>query len=128
MNIKLGLVNIFMSLVNTIGTILVFLGFFVFFNSGSSTLLFIGLLLILLSEAANIYTLKYEEKRKIENMKDDLLKNVGSSFAWPVLLFVLYILSSNKAILSFSFIITITATIKVISLIIKVYMIDNNSV
>ncbi len=128
MNIKLGLTNVFTSLVNTIGTILVFLGFFVFFNSGSSTFLFIGLLLILLSEAANIYTLKYEEKRKIENMKDDFLKNVGSSFAWPVLLFVLYLLSSSKAILSFSFIITITATIKVISLIIKVYMIDNNSV
>ncbi len=128
MNIKLGLSKVFISLVNTIGSILVLLGFFIFLNTDETTLMIIGLILILITEAANINMLKHEERKKLDNLKDEFLKNIGMTFAWPVLLFILYLMSPNKAILSFTFIITITATIKAIALIIKVYMIDKEIV
>ncbi|MBS3067308.1 hypothetical protein J4450_01280 [Candidatus Micrarchaeota archaeon] len=128
MTIKLGLMKVFISLINTIGSILVLLGFFIFLNAEETTLLIIGLFLIIITEAASINMLNYEEKRKLENTKDEFLKNIGMIFAWPVLLFILYMMSPNKAVLSFTFIMTITAAIKAISLIIKVYLIDKRIV
>ena len=125
MGVKLGLVNIAISIINTIGTILIFLGV-LSLPAPETNKLIPGAILLLISEAAGIYLLKYEEKRKLEIIKLDFLKNVGSTFAWPVLLFFLYLLSPMRSTLTIAFILTLVATIKVTSLIIKVYMIDNS--
>ena len=126
MNIKTGLANIFINLINAAGTILSFLGFLIFSDTKEISLLIIGVFLILISEAAGIYLIKYEERKKLDRIKDDFLKNVGSTFAWPLLLFFAYMLSRNQAVLELTFILTLIATIKVTSLIIKVYVIDKS--
>ena len=128
MNIKLGLINIFISLLNTVSTILFFIGFLLFADGGNIGFLLVGIFLMLITEAGWIYLLQYEKSTKLLSMKDDFLKNVGSTFAWPVLLFILHLLSQSKSTLVIAFILTVIATIKVTSLIIKVYLIDNNIV
>ena len=128
MNIKLGIINIFMGLLNAIGYILFFFGFLALVSTGESVIAIIGTVLLLISEAGGIYTLKYEKARKLREMTDDFLKNVGSTFAWPILLFFLYILTQNKSALTFSLILTVITTIRTTSLIIKVYLIDKRIV
>lgn len=124
MGIRLGIANIIMGLVNTIGAILAFIGFFNLVGTGQYWLLTFGLLLVLAAESAGIYMIKHEERRKLEYMKNDFTRNVGAAFAWPVLLLLLYLLAPTRTMLALTFIVTLTATINVTSLIIKVYLID----
>ena len=124
MGIKLGIANMALGLLSALGDILFFLGFLVFAGSKNIVLMLIGLVLVLLTEAAWIYLVKYEDRKKLDTMRTDFMKIVGSNFALPVLLLIFYFLSPAKYTAGILLVLSIIAAIKSISLIIKVYMVD----
>ncbi len=124
MNVRTGIVSIAVSIIQSIGSILFLFGFISVSDSGIEVLLFAGMALLVLGEAAGIYLTKYEEPRKLRQLGDEFLNKVGTLFAWPVVMLAIYMISPSKASALFTFAFTIIAAIRVTSLIIKVYLID----
>lgn len=122
MSFFVSALRIIAAIVSGIGGILVFFASF----DNDFSLMSLGVLLLFLTAAFDVYTVQYENQKKLERLSNDLLQTIGSSFAFPVLLFVYYFVSSDKTILNLSLALSLVAFFRVASITIKVYLFENN--
>ncbi len=121
-----GLTKFMVSIIGGIGSILFLLGIFYLASTGKADFAIIGLVLILMTEGFGIYMAKYESTKEIDVFRMNILQMIGTAFAFPVLLFILYLFSPDKFLLIFSIALTAGALIKTIAIIAKAIYIERN--
>jgi len=121
-----GLTKFMVSIIGGIGSILFLLGIFYLASTGKADFAIIGLVLILITEGFGIYMAKYESTKEIDVFRMNILQMIGTAFAFPVLLFILYLFSPDKFLLIFSIALTAGALIKTIAIIAKAIYIERN--
>ena len=121
-----GLTKFMVSIIGGIGSILFLLGIFYLASTGKADFAIIGLFLILMTEGFGIYMAKYESTKEIDVFRMNILQMIGTAFAFPVLLFILYLFSPDKFLLIFSIALTAGALIKTIAIIAKAIYIERN--
>lgn len=122
--VSVGLMKFINGLISGLGTILLLFGVFSFTSNGEYFMLVLGIIFIVLSEIINLYLAKYDNEKEIGLFKQNLLNNIGASYALPVLLFGLYLISKDNGTLVFTLILTAMGVIKTLGLLIKGYYIE----
>lgn len=115
-----AIVKILSGLLSGIGGILFFFGFF----DSNFSLLAIGIFVMTFGEAFSVYSIKYESKETLHLLKSRFWQDLGSSWAFPVLLFLVYLFTKSSFVLAFSLVLAVLAFFRSLSLVIKVYLVD----
>ncbi len=112
MTARLWILKILDGLFTLLGEILVFFGVYAFLLSQSVSLAFAGIFLMLLGQMAGINAIRYEEKKKLLFFQFEMLENMGRQFAYPVMIFVLYLMNKSEVLLVLAFSFTLIAVVK----------------
>ncbi|HLD59607.1 MAG TPA: hypothetical protein VI912_01330 [Candidatus Bilamarchaeaceae archaeon] len=121
MSLFVNILRVFGSLVSAIGGVLVFFGAI----GETAELILFGLFFVIITAAFDVLTVRYESTKKLERISNDLLHNVGSQFAFPVILLFLYLFSGSKSMLFLSLALGLLSFFKVVSTTVKVYLFEN---
>lgn len=124
MKIKLWILKIFDGFLTLLGEILIFFGVYAFLSSYSFNLLIIGFFFMILGQMAGVNAIKYENEKKLKFFSIGVLENIGKQFVYPVLIFVIYLMSKHELLLVLSFTFTLIALIKSAVMIYKNYIIE----
>ncbi len=119
MSVLISILLVLNSLVSGIGTILIFFGMLGYIFG----VVFLGVFLVILTSALDVFTIAHQDKKKIE--KIEVINNIGSQFAFPVISFVLYFALGDRYLLLLSLALAIPAFFKVAATTIKVYLFEN---
>ncbi len=120
--IALGVVRFFVSLLPGIGGLLFFFGF----TDSLLPIVTLGIVAMSLSEAAGVYLVKYDPADRLQLLKANFWRELGTSWAFPVLAFILHLASGSRFLITLSLVFSVLAFFRSASLIIKVYMVDKN--
>lgn len=121
--IKLWILKILDGFFTLIGEIVIFFGIYAGADS-MIKLLGTGLFLVLLGQFAGINAIRYDNKKKLALLMTMSLETVGQNFAYPVLLFVLYVLAGGKIILALAFALALVAFVKSAVILYKAKLIE----
>ncbi len=126
MGIGIGAVKFVVSLIGGLGSILFFLGAFYLASTGKADFAIMGAILYIIGEASGLYLTKYESKKEIEIFQANILQTLGMTYAFPMLLFILYLFSPDKFLLVFTLALTAGAIIRTVAIIAKAVYIERN--
>lgn len=110
--LRLWILKILDGLFTLLGEILIFFGVYSFLSSRELGLVGIGLFFLVLGQFAGINAMKYENRKKLTFFYLNVMENIGQQFAYPVLVFVLYLMNKNQLFLVLAFALTLIAMIK----------------
>ena len=127
MSIKLAIVKFFIGFLSAIGGLIFFIGFFNSLKQLDLFLLAIGIFLISITEAAGIYLIKYETSENLVILKQKIWQEIGMSWAFPLLFFILYFINHENFVLAFALASAVFSFFRSASLIIKVYLADRDT-
>jgi hypothetical protein len=122
--VRLFVLKAFDGLLTLLGEIMVFFGVYALFSQGSLTLVGAGLFLLVLGQLAGINAMQYENRRRLEFFYLEVLENMGRQFAYPVLVFVLYLLDRSALLLTLAFALTLIAVVKSLVIFYKAKIIE----
>ncbi|MEK6978710.1 MAG: hypothetical protein AABW86_00675 [Candidatus Micrarchaeota archaeon] len=117
--IGLGLVKLILGILGGIGSILIFIWLF---YGNETYVLVVGIALVVLAEIGYVYTITREDEKTIQNFTENAITGIGMAFALPILLFILYTMSKDKATLAITLVFSATALIKTFGTLIKLYI------
>lgn len=123
-DIRLWILKILDGLLTLLGEIIVFFGVYEFISSRSLSLLGGGLFLMLLGQMAGINAVKYEDKKKLMFFSTEVLENLGRQFAYPVLIFAIYLMGKSELLLVLAFTFTLVALVKSAAIVYKSMIIE----
>ncbi len=111
-DLRIWILKILDGLLTLIGEIIVFFGVYEFLSSHSLSLAFFGLFALVLGQLAGAGAVRYEDGRKLQYHAMEVLENIGRQFAYPVLIFALYVMDRNTIFLALAFATTLIAFVK----------------
>ena len=125
MDIQQGAIKLIIGITESIGSLLFLFGFISFEKNSQYAMVLLGALLLIISQTGEIASTLREPRKKLETIYDEFLNKIGLILAWPLVIFIVYLINQSQPLLLFTLAITIIAAIKATSLVIKVYLIDN---
>ena len=125
MDIHQGAIKLIIGITERIGSLLFLFGFISFEKNSQYIMVLLGALLLIISQTGEIASILCEPRKKLETIYDEFLNKIGLILAWPLVIFIVYLINQSQPLLLFTLAITIIAAIKATSLVIKVYLIDN---
>ncbi len=125
MDIQQGAIKLVIGITESIGSLLFLFGFISFEKNSQYAMVLLGALLLIISQTGEIASTLREPRKKLETIYDEFLNKIGLILAWPLVIFIVYLINQSQPLLLFTLAITIIAAIKATSLVIKVYLIDN---
>lgn len=123
--IRLSLMKIGATIFSTIGDILLFFGAYNISWSADLAFIIAGIVMIIAGEGIGVYLVRKEDEKTKQELVSRYLAQIGTFFAFPVLLAALYLFSRTKFILLLALLFAISAFLKTVALLAKVYLIEN---
>lgn len=122
--LKLWILKILDGLFTLLGEILVFFGVYAFFSTKSLGLIAGGIFLMLLGQMAGVNAVRYEDRKKLQFFSLEVLENMGRQFAYPVLIFALWLMNRSELFLALAFALTLIAVVKALFIFYKARIIE----
>ncbi len=122
--LRLWILKILDGLLTLLGEIIIFFGIYAFSSPQGIRLLVFGLFLMVLGQAAGINAIRYEDRKKLRFFAGEMLENMGRQFAYPLLLFILYLVDRSGLFLALAFALTLIAVVKSLVIFFKAKMIE----
>jgi hypothetical protein len=123
--LAVGLLRFINSVIGAVGSLLLFLGIFELAARGELDWVIWGMALTVLCEATNLYLTRFDSKKQIDSFVASFWTNLGTTYALPVLFFVLYLSAADKFMLVFTLSITAGAVVKTAAMLLKMKYIEN---
>lgn len=122
--IKLWILKILSGFFTLLGEIIVFFGVYSFLSAKGFGIIAAGLFLMLIGQMAGINAIKYEDIKKLRLFLIDVLENIGRQFAYPVLIFVIYLINKNELFLVLAFSLMFISLVKSLFIVYKATIIE----
>lgn len=110
--LRLWILKILDGLFTLLGEIIVFFGAYSFITSYDLRLIGAGLFLVLLGQMAGINAVRYEGRKKLRLIYLEVMEDIGRQFAYPLLIFALYVLDRSQVFLALAFALALVAVLK----------------
>ncbi|MBU0586633.1 hypothetical protein KJ780_03905 [Candidatus Micrarchaeota archaeon] len=109
--VQLWIMKILDGFLTLLGEIIMFFGVYVGGENALKIVLF-GLFLVIIGQLSGTGAIKYENRKKLQFLVLDSIENAGRQFAYPFLIFVLYLLYGDKLFLALAFVLALVAFLK----------------
>ncbi len=117
--IRLWILKILDGFFSFLGEILMFFGVFAFLSTRSLSLVMAAVFLMFLGQMAGINAVRYEDRKKLKFFSLEVMESIGRQFAYPVLIFLFYVLNRSELLLALAFAFTLTALIRSVAILYK---------
>ncbi|MFA5077337.1 MAG: hypothetical protein WC488_02835 [Candidatus Micrarchaeia archaeon] len=128
MSARLWMLKILDGLLTLLGEIVLFFGMYSFISAREFGLVGFGLFLVLLGQLAGVNAIRYEDGKKLVLFYGEMLENIGRQFAYPLFIFVIYLMSKSQLLLALAFTFTLVALIKSLVSVYKGKMIEGSGI
>lgn len=108
--IKLWILRALDGFITLMGELIMFLG--VYTGYDTIKIIAIGLFLVIIGQLAGANAIRYEDRKRLQLLLLDPIENMGRQFAYPALLFIIYLIYGNRSFLSLAFVLALAAFVK----------------
>ncbi|MDD5336921.1 MAG: hypothetical protein PHS02_00370 [Candidatus ainarchaeum sp.] len=121
---RLWILKIIDGLFTLLGEIVLFFSVYSLLSGTGLGIAGLGLFLVALGQLAGINAIGYEDPKKLALFYMEMLEGIGRQFAYPLLVFAIYVLYRSQLFLALAFTFTLVALIKSVAIFYKARLIE----